>query len=206
MRHSKGVSGFVASLILVSISLSLAFFVYEGVSRFAPPREDVFSNQLTDLGGTPMLVEAQVNASSEGAPQALEADGASSHSGILYFSGAGYGTTQQLCLPNATTFFSVYTPSSGLLQASGTGKAWIQGQWASSLNVGSGWHEVMFSDASSCQVSGPAGEEFSFPGADVSSVPVIGSVPSSTFVLYIPTDGLHHSLVLVFEGGFDTLA
>ena len=206
MRRSKGVSSFVASLILVAISLSLAFFVYEGVSRFAPPRVDVFSNQLTNVGGTPSLVEAQVNASSEGAPLALEADDASSHSGILYLNGTGYGTTQQLCLPNATTFFSVYTPSSGLLQTSSSGKAWIQGQWTSSLNVGPGWHEVMFSDASSCQVSGPTGGEFSFPSPDVSTVPVVGSFPSSTFVLYIPTDGLHHSLVLVFEGGFDSLA
>ncbi|MGD0638414.1 MAG: hypothetical protein ABSA72_10295 [Nitrososphaerales archaeon] len=206
MRHSKGVSGFVASLILVSISLSLAFIVYEGVSRFTPPREDVFSNQLTVLGGTPSIVEAQVNASSEGTPQALEADDASSHSGILFFNGTGYGTTQLLCLPGSITFFSVYTPSSALLTATSNGMAWIQGQWTSSLTVGPGWHEVMFSDASSCQVSGPSGEEFSSPGPDVSSVPVIGSVPSSSFILYFPTDGLHHSLILVFEGGFDTLA
>ena len=206
MRRSKGVSGFVASLILVAISLSLSVVVYEGVSRFAPPREEVFSNQLTDLGGAPPIVEAQVSASSVGAPQALEADEASSNSGILYFDGTGYGTAQQLCLPNATTFFSVYTASSGLLQASSSGNAWIQGEWTTSLAVGPGWHEVMFSDASTCQVSGPGGSEYSFPGPDVSSVPVVGSVPSNTYALYIPTDGLHHSFVLVFEGGFDTLA
>ncbi len=206
MRRSRGVSGFVASLILVAISLSLTYVVYEGVSRLAPPKQEVFSNQALILGGTPEMEQVQVNASTATSLQALEADDSSSQAGILYFNGTVYGTTQRLCLPGATTFFSVFTASSGILRASGNGRVWIDGRWTASLGVAPGWHEVMFSDASSCQVIAPDGSGLSFPGGDVSAVPFIGSSPSSSFELCIPTDGSRHSLVLVFDGGLDRLA
>ena len=57
MRRAKGISGFVATLVLVVISLSLSYVVYEGVSRLAPPRAVVFSNQVLTLGGSPEIVE-----------------------------------------------------------------------------------------------------------------------------------------------------
>ena len=206
MRRSRGISGFVASLVLVAISLSLAYVVYEGVSRLAPPKQQVFSNQALILDGTPEIEQVQVNASTATVLQALEVDDSSSHAGILYFDGTTYGSAQRLCLPGATTFFSVFTATSGILRASGNGRTWIDGQWTGSLGVAPGWHEVMFSDASSCQVTSPGGSGLSFPGGDVSTVPFIGSGPSASFGSSIPTDGLKHSLVLVFDGGFDSIA
>jgi hypothetical protein len=206
MMRSRGISGFVATLILVAISLSLSYVVYQGVSRLAPPREDIFSNQVLDLGGSPDLLQFHVNASSPSSPQAFEADDASSEAGVLYFNGTGYGTARQLCLPGATTFFSVYTAISGLLKTEANGKVWIDGYWTSSLNVQPGWHELMFSDSSSCEVTEPDGSSLSFPDNRVSTFPLSGSIPSTSFMICIPTDGPRHSLVLVFDGGFDRLA
>jgi len=206
MRRVRGISGFVATLILVVISLSLSYAVYEGVSRLAPPREGVFANQALTLGGSPEIMEVEINASSPNTPQAFEADDASSRTGVLYFDGTSYGTTQGLCLPGATTFFSVYTQTSGLLQAVSNGRASIDGYWTGSLVVGPGWHEVMFLGASSCQVTLPDGSAPSFPSTSLTSVPFIGSIPSARFVVYVPTDGLGHSLILVFDGGYDRLA
>ena len=206
MKLTRGISGFVATLVLVAISLSLSYVVYEGVSRFSPGRQEIFTNQVIDIGGSPEILEIRVNASSPGAPTALDADSASSQTGLLYFDGTSFGTTKQLCLPNATTFFSVYAETAGLLQAASNGRTWIDGHLTGSLNVGPGWHEVMFSDASSCEVRGTGGSPLTYPGGDVDSVPILGLATSSSFTLFIPTDGLSHSLVLVFEGGLDQLA
>jgi flagellin-like protein len=206
MRRSRGVSGFVATLILVAITLSLSYVVFQGVSRLTTPRDEIFSNQVLDIGGSPDLLRFQVNASSASSPQAFQADDASSGGGVLYFNGTGYGTTRQLCIPGATTFFSVYASTAGLLRAEANGRVWIDGYWTGSLEVQPGWHELMFSDSTSCTVTDPDGSDLSFPDALVSSLPLTGSIPSTGFVIYVPTDGARHSLVLVFDGGFDTLA
>ncbi len=206
MRTSKAISGFVATLVLVAIALSLSYVVYEGVSKLTPPKTDVYSNQVLSLGGSPQIDEIQVNASSESTPQAFEADSAGSASGILYFNGSEYGTTRLLCLPGSTTFFSVYTATPGLLRVSATGAEWIDGVMTSSLSVTPGWHEVMFTDSASCSVTAPDGSGLAYPNADVSSIPIIGPVPSTSFTMYLPTDGLGHSLVLVFDGGYDRIA
>jgi hypothetical protein len=205
MRRSKGVSTFVATLVLVSITLSLSYVVYEGVSRFTPPQEDVFANQVSQVGGSPGLALVVVNASSPGTPLAFEAGTASSQAGILYFDGTRYGASHQLCVANATTFFSVYT-GDGVLRATGNGRAWIDGYWTDALEVRSGWQEVMFAHASSCTVTGPGGTAVAYPGADVSALPIIGSLPSSTFVLYVPTGGLSDSFLMVFDGSYDRIA
>jgi hypothetical protein len=206
MKRSRGISGFVATLILVTISLSLSYVVYQGVSRLAPPREDIFSNSVLDLGGSPELLLLRVNASSTSTPLAFEADDASSRAGVLYFNGTGYGAAQQLCLPGATTFFSVYTASAGTIKAEADGRVWIDGYRTGSLAVRPGWHELVFSGSSSCAVTEPDGSNLSFPDDRVSTFPLVGSIPSTGFMIYVPTDGLRHSLVLVFDGGFDTLA
>jgi len=209
MRRSRGVSGFVATLLLVSISLSLSYVVYQGVSRLSPPSEAVFSNQSMSLGGSPEVVQFQINASSATTLRALEADDASSGSGVLYFNGTAYGSSPRLCAPGATTFFSVHASSSGPLAASAAGGAtWIDGHRTSSLVVGPGWHEVMFSDAAVCQVTLPGATTplVSFPGPGLSAVPFSGASPSTGFLLWVPTDGRAHSLVLVSDGGVDRLA
>ena len=126
MRRSRGVSTFVGTLVLVSISLSLSYVVYEGVSRLVPTRQFVFVNNMNFLPGNPSLEQVSVDASSPATPSALAIDNFSSTSGILYFDGTSYGTTQHLCSSGATTFFSVYT-GSGTLQAKANGRAWIDG-------------------------------------------------------------------------------
>lgn len=204
MRNSKGVSTFVATLILVSISLSLSYVVYEAVSRFSAPQQDIFSNQITQVGGSPTLELVEVNASSPGTPVAFEAGGASSHAGVLYFDGAGYGSSNRLCLANATTFFSVYT-GSGVLRE-GNGKAWIDGSWTGALEVQPGWQEVMFSGASSCTVTTPSGASVAYLGPDFSSIPIMGELPSSSFVLYVPSGGVSAPFVMVFDGSYDSIA
>jgi len=206
MRRSRGIGGFVATLVLVTITLSLSYVVYEGVSRFSAPKEVVFSNQALTLAGTPEILEVEVNSSSPTVPQVLQADDASSSAGILDFNGTTYGTTDQLCLAGSTTFFSVYASTAGLLQATASGRVWIDGYWTSSLRVTTGWHELMFSDASRCTVIPPDGSPVSVTGRDVSSLPLIWSVPSEAFTAFVPTEGARHSLVLVFDGGYDRLA
>jgi len=206
MNRSRGISGFIATLILVAISLSLSYVVYQAVSSFSAPKAEVFSNQSLALGGAPDVVEFQVNVSAPANPQALEADNVNSHEGVLYFGASGYGTTPGLCLSTATTFFSVYATNAGTIQTVTDGTVTIDGQSTASLVVAQGWHEIMFTDASSCQVRGPDGSNISYPGPLVSTVPLIGSFPSTSFRLFLPTDGGSHSLLLVFDGGYDRLA
>lgn len=205
MRRSKGVSTFVASLLLVGISLSLSCVVYEGVSRLAPPRQLVFENRLDSLPGNPELLQITVNASSPAQPTALVVGNSSSTTGILFFNGTNYGTAGQLCSPGATTFFSVYS-GTGTLRAVGDGRAWIDGYWTSALTVQTGWHEVMFEDSSSCSVIDTDGLVVSYPGPDVSSVPVTGSLPSASLDFYLPSVGDAHQLLLVFPEGYDEIS
>ena len=64
----------------------------------------------------------------------------------------------------------------------------------------------MFSDSASCTVTDTDGSDLSFPDALGSPSPLTGLIPSMSFVIYVPTDGARHSLVLVFDGGFDAVA
>lgn len=206
MRRSRGISGFIATLILVAIALSLSYAVYEGVSRLTPPKTIVYSNQVLTIAGSPEIEEVQVNASSRSALQALEADSAGSPSGILYFNGTEYGTTRQLCLAGGTTFFSVLAAAPGQIDVTASGSVWIDGVSTDSLSVTSGWQEVMISDASTCSVAAPGGSSLAYPSGQVSSIPLIGSMSSTSFTLFVPTDGHSHSLILVFDGGYDAIA
>jgi hypothetical protein len=205
MTRSKGVSTFLATLILVSITLSLSYVVYEGVSRIAPPQQDIFTNEVNQIGGAPELLQLVVNASSPGAPLAFEAGSASSQAGVLYFDGTRYGTTQHLCLANGTTFFSVHT-GNGVLSAASNGRTWIDGYWTDTLAVQPGWHEVMFYGASSCSVTEPDGTIAAYPGGGVSTLPIMGGLPASSFVLYVPADGSASSFLMVFDGSYDRIA
>ncbi len=205
MRRSRGVSTFVATLILVSISLSLSYVVYEDVSKFAPPQQEVFTNQTNQVGGSLGIVQIVVNASSPSSPLAFDAGGSSSQSGILYFNGTDYGTSNSFCLAGATTFFSVFT-GAGTITATGNGKAWIDGRWTGSTVVQAGWHEVMFSDASSCAITLPDGQKTIYPSVDVSTVPLIGTIPSSTYDLYVPAGSSDGPFLLAFDGSYDRIA
>lgn len=206
MTRSRGISGFIATLILVGIALSLSYAVYEGVSRLTPPKTVVYSNQVLTIDGSPEIEELQVNASSESVLQAVEADSAGSPSGILYFNGTNYGTTRQLCLAGGTTFFSILAESPGQVDVTASGPVWIDGASTDSLSVAPGWQEVMISDASSCSVVAPGGSSLAYPSEQVSSIPLIGTMSSTSFTLFVPTDGRSHSLVLVFDGGYDRIA
>jgi hypothetical protein len=215
MKRSRALSGYVAALVLVVITMSLSYVVYEGVRSFDPDKqgqEGTFANQVLLIQGSPDdFLRVTVNSSQPETPAALEVDGASSQSGVLFLDGAGrYGTApSSLCLPGATTFFSVYAQTPGLLQVRSDGEAWIDGRWAASLSVAIGWNEVMISDASSCFVVTPDGARVSGPGAGVSGIPVTGVVPSASFTLYVPSGGpaALSQLLLVFDdGGYDRIA
>jgi GTPase SAR1 family protein len=151
------------------------------------------------------LVEVLVSSSSAGSPLAFQAGGASSQTGVLYFNGTAYGTTDKLCKTGATTFFAIHT-GSGVLSTGGNGRAWIDGQWTSSLAVQPGWHEVMFAGASSCTVTEPDGQVVVYPSGTVSTVPLIGTLPSSRFELYVPTGGSAGPFLMVFDGSYDRIA
>lgn len=204
-RTKRGISGFVATLILISITLTLSYVVYEGVSRFAPPEQLVFSNQIVDVGGDQGIVQLEVNASSSAAPLAFDAGDASSQSGVLYFDGTRYGTSSSLCLADATTFFSVYT-TPGVLEVSSTGPAWIDGFLTDTLRVDAGWQEVMVSDSTSCTVALPQGTDLGYPSPDLSTIPLIGNMPSTAFDLYVPAGPSAGPFVLVFDGSYDRIA
>lgn len=205
-RRSKGVSTFMATMILVSISLTLSYVVYEGVSRISPPAQEVFTNQETTIGGVGGLVHITVTASSADSPLDFLAGNASSSNGILYFDGTEYGTTQRLCLAGATTFFDVYT-TSGDLSIQSNGASWVDGGWTNGLVVTPGWHEIMFTDSTTCSIVLPDGTAVVYPGRYVSSIPLIGTLPSDTFDLYVPGGSLTSGpFVLVFDGGYDRIA
>lgn len=207
MKRSRGVSTFVATLILVAISLTLSYVVYQGVRSFSSGGgAPTFENQVTLLQGTPDILRLAVNSSQQSTPLSLEAESASSQSGILYFDGSGYGATSSLCLPTATTFFSVYAASAGNIQITSDGRSWIDGQWATSLMVQPGWHEVMISDASSCDLTTPGAPAVAYPSKTVSGVPLVGASPSDSFTFYVPTDGSDDPLLIVFNGGYDQIA
>ncbi len=215
LKRSRGFSGYVAALVLVVITMSLSYVVYEGVRGFDPDKqgqEGAFANQVLLLQGSPDdVLRVVVNSSQRETPVALEVDGASSQDGVLYLDGTGrYGAApSSLCLPAATTFFSAYAQTAGLLQVRSNGQAWIDGHRAASLSVPIGWNEIMISDASSCMVVTPSGATVSGPGPGVSGVPVTGAVPSTSFTLYVPSGGLPglSQMLLVFsDGGYDQIA
>jgi hypothetical protein len=45
-----------------------------------------------------------------------------------------------------------------------------------------------------------------YPGPDISTIPVFGGEPSSTFVLYVPATESTTSLLMVFDGSYDRIA
>jgi hypothetical protein len=213
--RSRAFSSYVAALVLVVITMSLSYVVYEGVRSFNPGeqgQDGSFANQVVLLQGSPYdVLQVTVNSSRLETPVALEVDGASSQDGVLYLDGAGhYGSTSSsLCLSGATTFFSIYSRTAGLLQVQTDGQAWIDGHRASSLSASIGWNEVMISDASSCFVVAPDGATLSGLGAGVSGVPITGSYPSATFTLYVPSGGpagLSQLLIVFDDGGYDRIA
>jgi hypothetical protein len=215
LQRSRAFSGYVAALVLVVITMSLSYVVYEGVRSFDPDKQGqggTFANQVLLLQGSPDdVLRVTVNSSEPETPVALEVDGASSQNGVLYVDGAGhYGIApSSLCLSGATTFFSVYAQTAGLLQVRSDGQAWVDGRWGASLPVTIGWNEVMISDASSCSVVTPNGTTVSGPGAGVSGVPVTGTVPSTSFALNVPCSGpsgLSQLLLVFSDGGYDQIA
>lgn len=205
MRPSRGISTFVATLVLVGIVLSLSLVVYQAVSKLTPPEQEVFTNQVTRVGGTLGIVRIVVNASVPGTPLAFEAGDSSSQSGILYYNGTGYGTTSGLCLGGATTFFSVET-APGAIEASGNGRVWIDGRWTNMTQVDAGWHEIMFADASRCTLTLPDDTKVSYPNPAVSGIPVMGELPSSNIELFVPSGSSDGPFLMVFDGGYDSIA
>jgi len=212
--RSRALSGYVAALVLVVITMSLSYVVYQGARSFDPDKQavqPVFENQVATIEASPLgLLRVQVNSSRPESSAALEIDGSSSRSGILFVGGTGqYGVSpSSLCRARATTFFSVLSPSAGELHVSTDGQAWIDGAWGDTLSVGAGWNEVMISDGTVCSVV-TSGGTLTGPGPSVSGLPIVGALPSASFTLFIPSgsSGFPAQALLVFgDGSYDQIA
>jgi hypothetical protein len=98
-----------------------------------------------------------------------------------------------------TTFFSVYT-GNGVLSVTADGTTFIDGVQATSSTVTGGWHELIISNASSCEIVVPGGSQVSYPSSLVSTVPLAQPTPQS-FVFLIPFETTGHSVTVSFDGG-----
>ncbi len=193
------------------ISLSLASIIYGGLKRESNlGSESIFVNEETVIGGTPTLERVGANSSFRAALSSLALDSASSAGGVLAFNGSGYSSSSSFCANDTTTFFSVFAPQAGPVQVATEGRAWVSGTWGNSVQVAAGWHEVMIVDGASCSITLPGGQVVNGPWSPfsslASSLPVDGSPVGVSFVLYLPTDGNSHSLLLTSSGGLDKVA
>jgi hypothetical protein len=208
MRSRAAIAQYEATIVLVVISLSLASVVYAGLrseSRIEP--SPLFVNGEIVIGGSPPIERLEVNSSSATTISSLSLDAASSTTGVLEFNGSAYSTTTTLCGAGVTTFFSVLAPEAGALDVSTNGGSWVSGMWGQSVNVTSGWQEVMIQDGTSCAITLPGGQsvpvQWSPKSTLVSSVPIEGTLTGTAFTVYVPSGGGAHSLLMTSSGGFD---
>jgi hypothetical protein len=202
-RAPRGFAELYGALTLVAITLAVSYVIYSEI-HLTPTDEPVYSMQSFSVYGSPSFLHLTVNASAETHISQIQVDSASSSAGILELAPSGYQTTTSLCAEGSTTFFTVLS-GAGFLTVSSQGRVWIDGNESSSLNVTSGWHEIVISDSSSCTVTLPDGQEVSYPSDSVSSLPTVQSGPNS-FVMIIPFAGDGHSVTTVFDGAIEKYA
>ncbi|MDA4122182.1 MAG: hypothetical protein OK456_03260 [Thaumarchaeota archaeon] len=211
IRSRGAIAQYEATIVLVVISLSLASVVYAGLKRESHVEpSSLFVNGQTDIGGSPSIELLEVNSSAETTLSSLSLDAASSTTGVLEFNGSAYSTTSSLCGAGVTTFFAVLAPQAGTLEVSTNGRSWVSGTWGESVNVNSGWQEVMVQDGTSCVVTLPGGQtvptQWSAASALVSSIPIEGSLSGTAFTVYVPSGGGAHSLLITSSGGLDDVS
>ncbi len=208
MKSRAGIAQYEATIVLVVISLSLASVVYTALRRESGLEPTpLFVNTETAIGGDPAIERLEVNSSSATTVSSLSIDSASSTTGVLEFNGSAYSTTTSLCGAGVATFFSVFASHAGELQVATNGESWISGTWGGSVNVTSGWQEVMIQGGTFCNITLPGGQtvpsQWSPTSSIVSSVPIEGSLTGTAFTVYVPSGGGAHSLLITSSGGFD---
>ncbi len=199
----RGFAELYAGLTIVAITFALSFLVYSEV-HVSVRSQPVYSFESYSVYGTTSFLHLSINASGPTALSQFRVDGASSSSGILELTSSGYQIAETLCSSGATSFFSVDSPS-GILTVGSSGPVWIDGTESASAHVAAGWHEIVVSDSSSCQVTLPGGEQVSYPSQAVSSMPVVQEGPGS-FDSMIPFVTSGHLITAVFDGAIETYA
>jgi hypothetical protein len=189
-------------VVIVAVTIALSSLVYSQM-HFPVTAHPVFSFETYSVAGSPSILHVQVNSSSQAELAELRVDEASSSSGILALIGSSYGTLRSLCASNATTFFSV-TTTQGTIQVSGDGSSWIDGAEEGTAQVPAGQHELIISDASTCEVTLPGGEAVGYLSPPVSSVPEITSSPE-TMAILVPYETSSHTITAVFDGAIETI-
>jgi hypothetical protein len=200
--HHAAASEVYSAAIIVAITLALSGAAYSLADFHASPVPVYTTNSFTAYG-TPSFLHILVNSTAPTTPVEFRLDGASSLSGFLTLTAAGYSFTGSLCAPGKTTFFSV-SAGPGTLSVSGSGKAWIDGIEESSANVRQGWHTVALEDGSGCVVELPGGAQVSGPSPVVSPLPMESSSPRS-FIFLVPYHAGGHVATIVFDGGTQVL-
>lgn len=192
------VSEALSAALIVAVTLALSGAAY-ALADFHVSPVPVFTQNSFSIFGTPSFLHIQVNSSSPASLAEFQLDDASSASGFLALTAAGYSVTGSLCAQGAITFFSV-SSGSGTISVSGSGVSWIDGVETSSETVESGWHEVVISNGSNCSISLPNGVLVDGPSPGVSTLPVLTSSDRS-FTFLVPYYSSGHVATIVFDGG-----
>lgn len=198
---AKAVAEVYSALIIVAVTVALSYTVYSQ-AKFPVEAQPVYASTQYEVYGTPSVLNLEVTSSAPSSVAEFRIDEASSLSGILELSGAGYSTTKSLCGSGVTTFFSVYTKS-GVLEVADNGAAWIDGTRTASLSVTQGWHEVMISNSSICQVTLPGGDTPLYPSNLISAVP-LKQTGQQSFLFLVPFTTSGHEIVIAFAGRVET--
>ncbi|MDV3276957.1 MAG: hypothetical protein LYZ69_00645 [Nitrososphaerales archaeon] len=190
-----------SALIIVAVTLALSYTVYSQ-ARFPVQAQPVYSSSEYEVYGAPSVLTLEVTSSAPSSVAEFRLDAASSLNGILDLSGSGYSTTDLLCGPGFTTFFSVYS-GAGVLEVAANGATWIDGDSTASLSVTQGWHEVTISNSSTCQVTLPGGVTPTYPSSLLSAVPM-EQTASQSFVFLVPFRTSGHEISIAFTGRVET--
>jgi hypothetical protein len=198
---SRAVAELYSALVMVAVTLALSYVVFAHLHLVLAP-QPVFVASMLQRYGSPSVLRLSVNSSGPTSANEFRIDRSSSLDGVLTLSGGGYTTSQSLCGPGATTFFSVDT-GNGTLSVSGAGAVSIDGTEESSAQVIQGWHEVMISNASVCGVTLPGGSQLAYPSSQLSTIPLTQDGPQS-FTFLVPFTDPGHTITISFNGGIET--
>jgi len=198
---TRGVAELYSALVLVAATLALSYLVFSQV-KFPATAQPVYVASMTQRFGSPSVLRLLVNSSSSSSAAEFRVDDSSSVSGVLALVSGGYTASSSLCGAGITTFFSVYT-GAGLLSVSVDGTASIDGIPGASETVAQGWHELMISNSSRCEVTLPGGASLGYPSSLVSTIPFTQPTPQS-FAFLVPFTTSGHTITIALTGGVET--
>jgi hypothetical protein len=187
-----------ATLIVLSITLSLSYLVYSELRAPRTGDQVAFLNRTSVIAGSPDLLLLQVDSSKPSVLVSVQIDNISASSGVLALDANGYTNSGAPCERGLVTFFSVHSPVSSRVSILSDGGTWVGGYWRNSGAIGAGWTEVMIKNGSACSLS--------VPGGTISSLPLNAGEATTHFSLFLPVAGGTHHALLIFTGGFDRVA